>query len=138
MLKDDDLISFVQANPGVSETDLARGAGYVRTTTTGKPQVLKKLFMANLLAAKGLKVGAEPSRERGKTAQYVTTVHTNGLMLLGRTYSSDAGFEPGDKLTISTAPGEVKVTLLQKADEALTCEPKGRSKKKAEADSVAA
>jgi len=139
MLTGDDLVSFVQANPGTSETDLASGAGYVRTTTTGKSQVLKKSFMTQLLAAKDLKVGADPNRNRGKAAQYVTTIHTNGVMLLGKTYTEDAGFDPGDKLQIVVSPGEVRVVLLQRAAEVEPRDSKGRFKKKeAELEAVAA
>ena len=112
MLIGKELILFVEANPGVSETDLARAAGYVRTTTTGKPQVLKKAFIAAVFAATGLKVGAENKRYRGKSASYQTSVHSNGIMLLGRTYGQVAGFEPGDRLAITVSSGEVRVNRL--------------------------
>lgn len=139
MLTGDDLVSFVQANPGISEIDLASGAGYVRTTASGKPQVLKKSFMTQLLAAKDLKVGADPNRNRGKAAQYVTTVHTNGVMLLGKTYTEVAGFDPGDKLQIVVSSGKVQVVLLQRAAEVEPRDSKGRFKKKeAELEAVAA
>jgi hypothetical protein len=112
MLKGDELVSFIEANPGVSEIDLARAAGYVRTTPAGKPQVLKKAFITAVLAAKGLKVGAEHKHDRGKSASYVTKVHRNGIMLLGRTYGQVAGFEPGDRLAITVSSGEVRLNYL--------------------------
>ena len=117
MLKGNELIEFVQANPGISELDLARGAGYSRTTTSGKLHILKKAFMTELLAANGLKVGAAPSRLRGKTAQYITTVHANGVILLGKTYSEDADLSAGDRLQITTTGGEIRITLLERAGE---------------------
>ena len=116
MLTGDELIDFVEANQGVSEPELARAAGYLRVTKTGREQVLKKRFMAAVLAAKDLTIGAAPIRDRGKTAQYVTTVHTNGVILLGNTYSKAAGCNPGDKLLITVAEGEVRVTLDERAD----------------------
>lgn len=116
MLKGTELHEFVQANPGTSELDLARAAGYVRTTKAG-PHILKKAFMTALLAANGLQVGAPPSRLRGKTAQYVTSVHRNGVILLGKTYSDDAGLEPGDRLQITTTGGEIRITLLDHAED---------------------
>jgi hypothetical protein len=123
MLTGEELIAFVEANPGVSETDLALAAGYVRTTTTGKLQVLKKAFIAAVLATKGLKVGADPKRDRGKSASYKTSVHRNGIMLLGRTYGQVAGFEPGDRLAITVSSGEVRVNRLDEDDEELVEAP---------------
>jgi bifunctional DNA-binding transcriptional regulator/antitoxin component of YhaV-PrlF toxin-antitoxin module len=44
-----------------------------------------------------LKSGAKP----GKTAKYLTTVHSTGGVLLGKTYVEQFGMEPGDKLRIA-------------------------------------
>jgi len=98
MLDGSELVEYVNNSPSCNDLELARGAGYVRTTKTGKVQVLKKSFYNALLAAKGMErpVGRNP----GKSARYETAVHKNGVILLGRTYSEAFGLNPGDFLDI--------------------------------------
>lgn len=100
MLEGQELLNFVHEVEGrkLSETELAREAGYVRTTKTGKEQVLSKRFTSALLAAKGLDISI--GRAPGKVAQYFTHVHASGVILLGRTYSQAFGLESGDELDI--------------------------------------
>lgn len=100
MLEGQELLDFVKENESrrLSEADLAREAGYVRTTKTGKEQVLSKRFTSALLAAKGLEIAI--GRAPGKTAQYFTHVHASGVILLGKTYSQEFGLQPGDELDI--------------------------------------
>ena len=70
----------------------------MRTTRTGREQVLVKQFYNSLLAAQGMPipVGKTP----GKSAQYATSVHRSGVILLGKTYSEKFGLKPGDELEI--------------------------------------
>jgi hypothetical protein len=98
MLTGQELIDFVKANEDINKTELAKAAGYVRETESGKEQVLVKVFYDALLTAQGLniKVGKAP----GKTAQFETTVHKNGAVLLGRTYTERFGINPGEVLKI--------------------------------------
>jgi hypothetical protein len=98
MLVGQELIAFVKENDGMNQMELARGAGYVRVTRTGREQILVKQFYNTLLAAKGMPIplGKTP----GKSAQFRTTVHATGVILLGKTYSADFGLKPGDELDI--------------------------------------
>lgn len=98
MLVGSDLIAYCKENDGLNQMELARGAGYVRTTRTGREQVLVKQFYNSLLAAQGMPipVGKTP----GKSAQYATSVHRSGVILLGKTYSEKFGLKPGDELEI--------------------------------------
>ena len=87
--------------------ELARGAGYVRTTRTGREQVLVKQFYNSLLAAKGMPipVGKTP----GKSAQFSTSVPRSWVILLGKTYSEKFGLNPGDELEIVLAEDCIKL-----------------------------
>jgi hypothetical protein len=98
MLVGAELIAFYESNDSLNQMELARGAGYVRTTRTGREQVLVKQFYNELLAAKGvpISVGKTP----GKSAQYRTSVHASGNITLGKTYSAAFGLKPGDELAI--------------------------------------
>jgi hypothetical protein len=98
MLVGQDLIAFVEENDGMNQMELARGAGYVRVTRTGKEQILVKQFYNTLLAAKGMPIAV--GKTPGKSAQYRTSVHASGVILLGKTYAADFGLKPGDELEI--------------------------------------
>lgn len=98
MLVGERLIAFVRDNEELNQMELAKGAGYVRLTKTGKEQILVKQFYNALLAAKGMPISV--GKLPGKAAQYETTVHKNGVILLGKTYSEKFGLKPGDALQI--------------------------------------
>lgn len=107
MLVGSELIAYCKENDGLNQMELARGAGYVRTTRTGREQVLVKQFYNSLLAAQGMPipVGKTP----GKSAQYATSVHRSGVILLGKTYSETFGLKPGDELEIVLAEDCIKL-----------------------------
>lgn len=110
MLSGPDLIAYVKENDGLNQVELARGAGYVRTTKTGREQVLVKSFYNALLAAKGMPITV--GRSAGKSALYETTVHKSGVILLGRTYSERFGLEPGDALQIKLEDDCIRLVPL--------------------------
>lgn len=119
MLTGSELITLVKENPDLNRTQLAKAAGYVRTTEEGKEQVLVQKFYDNLLAAQGLSIkkGVLGGR-RGKTAQHVTTVHKSGILLVGKVYTSEFGAEPGDVFGIEVREDGIWLPL-QERDAAL-------------------
>lgn len=98
MLTGQELLSFVKANEDMDQAEIAREAGYVRVTEKGTERLLINKLNEALLEAKGLKL--KSSKKPGKTAQYSTTVHRTGVILVGKTYSQKFGVEPGDELKI--------------------------------------
>lgn len=112
MLVGQDLVDFVISHQELSQKEQAREAGYVRVTKAGKEQVLIKDFTSALLQAKGLPVSK--NKTMGKPAQFETTVHQTGIILLGKHYSRKFGVEPGDVLTIKVTDDQI--VLLPKID----------------------
>jgi hypothetical protein len=98
MLTGQELLDFVELNKGITDSELAAGAGFTRVVKSGKTQVLTKKFYATLLNAKGCDVSA--GRSPGKAPKYATTVHKSGVILLGRIYAERFGVEPGDQFMI--------------------------------------
>ena len=98
MLTGQDLLSFVKANADMDQAELAREAGYVRNTDKGNERLIIGKLHEALLEAKGVKL--KTSKKPGKAAQFMTTVHRNGVILVGKTYSEKFGVEPGDELQI--------------------------------------
>jgi hypothetical protein len=92
------LLDLVKEHEDMNQTELARAAGYVRATKTGKEQVLVKQFYNALLRAQGVAIAV--GKAPGKVAQYQTTVHRSGVILLGKTYSQKFNLQPGDELEI--------------------------------------
>jgi len=112
------LISFVKENEDMNQMELARGAGYVRTTKTGRDQVLVKKFYNELLAAKGMPIAI--GKTPGKSALYETSVHKSGVILLGKTYSEKFGLKPGDGLRIDVEDECIKLVPLPVAPEVVS------------------
>jgi bifunctional DNA-binding transcriptional regulator/antitoxin component of YhaV-PrlF toxin-antitoxin module len=121
MLVGSALIDFVRDNEALNQMELARGAGYVRTTRTGREQVLVKQFYNSLLAAKGMPISV--GKTPGKSAQYETTVHKSGVILLGKTYSEKFGLKPGDALQICIEDELIKLIPLPVVPEKVSAAP---------------
>jgi bifunctional DNA-binding transcriptional regulator/antitoxin component of YhaV-PrlF toxin-antitoxin module len=66
----------------------------------------KQLYQA-LLEAKG--VAIKGGRRPGKAAQFETTVHKTGVILIGKTYSQEFGVEPGDVLDIVISEDSIQL-----------------------------
>lgn len=98
MLTGQELLAFVKANGEMDQSELAREAGYTRVADSGKERVMAKQFCEALLEAKG--VAIKTWRRPGKAAQFETTVHKNGVVLIGKTYTQKFGVEAGDVLDI--------------------------------------
>lgn len=108
MLSGPDLLQFVQANPELSQRQLAKAAGYIRANTkSGREQILEKQFYQALLKAKG--VDLKPGQPMGKCARYETTVHRSGVVLVGKTYVQRFGLQPGDELEIQLEDDAIRL-----------------------------
>lgn len=107
MLTGQELIAFVKANGDMDQSELARETGYMRVAESGKERIMAKQFCEALLEAKGvaIKVGRRP----GKLAQFETTVHKTGVILIGKTYSQKFGVEPGDVLDIVISEDAIRL-----------------------------
>jgi len=107
MLTGQELVAFVKANGEMDQSELARETGYTRVAANGKERIMSKQLYQALLEAKGvaIKVGRRP----GKAAQFETTVHKTGVILIGKTYSQKFGVEPGDVLDIVISEDEIRL-----------------------------
>ncbi len=110
MLTGAELIAFVKTNDEMNQMELARGAGYVRVTKSGREQVLVKKFYNELLAAKGMPIAV--GKTPGKSALFETSVHKSGVILLGKTYSEEFGLKYGDVLRIEIEDECIKLVPL--------------------------
>ena len=106
MLVGQELLSFIEANEGCTEYELAEAAGYVKDVA-GKSTVQIKAFTHALLDAKGVRILTKP--KGGKVAPFKTAVHKSGIVLLGKTYSEQFNLKPGDELEIKLLEDGIKL-----------------------------
>jgi AbrB family looped-hinge helix DNA binding protein len=92
--------------------ELAKECGYYTVSKDGEPRVNIADFYDALLAAKG--IALEPKLEkdgRGREATYRVTVHQNGQIVIGSSYTESMGLKPGDEFEIKL--GHKHIRLIQ-------------------------
>ncbi len=115
MLKEKALIAFVKDNPELNRTQLARKAGYVSAGKDGKVKVQVQAFYDALVEAQGLSIkNGHPGIGSGKNAQYMTTVHKSGILLVGKSYTSEFGAESGDVFGIEIREDGIWLPLKER------------------------
>ena len=92
--------------------ELAKECGYYSVSKDGEVRVNIGDFYDAVLAAKG--IALEPKSEksgRGKEATYRVTVHQNGQIVIGSSYTELMGLKPGDEFEIKL--GHKHIRLIQ-------------------------
>jgi hypothetical protein len=112
MLKGQELIAFIKAHPNTGKAELARLAGYTRTTEEGKEQILLQGFYDASMAAHGTPIG-NSRVARGKAPQNKTTIHASGILLIGKSYIKEFGAEAGDVFGIELREDGIWLPMLE-------------------------
>ncbi len=95
------LLQKVESLAHLPRRELAKRCGYVSKTKTNKYRVNLTDFYYAVLAAKGLPLSAEGNRDRrGRDPTFRVTVHKNGQLIIGSTYTEKMGLSPGDEFEI--------------------------------------
>ena len=83
---------------GLSKKEIAKECGYANESG----RVLLEQFYSALLEANGLELNPKGSGTsgRGRDRTYRTTVHKNGTIVIGKSYTEEMGLEPGDEFEI--------------------------------------
>ena len=92
--------------------ELAKECGYYSVSKDGEVRVNIGDFYDAVLAAKG--IALEPKSEkdgRGREATYRVTVHQNGQIVIGSSYTESMGLKPGDEFEIKL--GHKHIRLIQ-------------------------
>ena len=121
MLRGDQLLAAVAAEPGASRSELVRRCGYVHQAVDGREQLLFSAFYEALLDAKGLRLpgrhGRSESRSEvsGRRLNFNTHVHFNGNLMVGRAYVEKLRLKPGDQLKIHLEHGQIRLVPINQA-----------------------
>lgn len=122
MLTGSDLLAKIKQLSDSSKPELVRACGYISTKQDGGERLNFTAFYEALLEAKGMKLGAGGSnRSRGKTGRkldYITKVHFNGNLMVGRAYIAMLDLKPGDVLEIKLDPKQIQLIPVALAEKA--------------------
>ena len=96
----------------LSKRELAKECGYYSVSKDGEVRVNIGDFYDAVLAAKGIALEPKSEKEgRGREATYRVTVHQNGQIVIGSSYTELMGLKPGDEFEIKL--GHKHIRLIQ-------------------------
>jgi hypothetical protein len=126
------LLAYVDDNIELSKAALAKGSGYYRQIPKDdapgefRTQVLVEQFYDALLAAQGINLKKRASA--GKSVAYQTSVHNNGVALIGKNYIEEMKCYPGDTLNIVVEDGKLTLSVAARGPGIPAPEPKKKEK----------
>ena len=103
MLTGSELLAKVAEMGGASKSDIARACGYVSTKKDGSERINFTAYYEAIITAKGVDLGTPAPKatgRKGKAPSYKATIAKTGTCPVGGAYTSQAGWGPGDEVTI--------------------------------------
>ncbi len=106
------LLQKVKELGNLSRRETAKRCGYYSISKTGQTRVNLTEFYDALLAAKGVPLDPDGTKDgRGREPTYRVSVHKNGQIVIGATYTEEMGLKPGDEFEIKL--GYKHIHLIQ-------------------------
>ena len=100
-LKGKALLQKVKELSHLPRRETAKRCGYYTITKENQTRVNLTDFYDAVLAAKGVPLDAEGTKDgRGREPTYKVSVHKNGQIVIGSTYTQAMGLKEGDKFEI--------------------------------------
>ncbi|MFM7546210.1 MAG: AbrB family transcriptional regulator [Synechococcales cyanobacterium] len=95
--------------------EIARRCGYVTVTNSGRARINLTDFYDALLAARGLDLNPETSKDgRGREPTYLVSVHRNGQIVIGSTYTEEMHLKQGDEFLIKLGYKHIHLVQVDK------------------------
>ncbi|PSO50318.1 MAG: AbrB family transcriptional regulator [Cyanobacteria bacterium QH_8_48_120] len=112
------LLQKVKELSHLPRRETAMQCGYYATTKNNQTRVNLTDFYNAVLAAKGIPLDPEGSRDgRGREPTYRVSVHRNGQIVIGSTYTEAMGLEPGDEFEIKLGYKHIHLKQLDEEEE---------------------
>ncbi|MBD2312430.1 AbrB family transcriptional regulator [Desertifilum sp. FACHB-1129] len=106
------LLQKVKELSHLPRRETAKRCGYYTTTKNDQMRVNLTDFYDAVLAAKGVPLNPEGTKDgRGREPTYRVSVHKNGQIVIGATYTQAMGLQPGDEFEIKL--GYKHIHLIQ-------------------------
>lgn len=110
------LLQKVKEFAHLPRRETAKRCGYYTVTKNEETRVNLTDFYDAVLAAKGVDLDPDGSKDgRGREPTYRVSVHRNGQIVIGATYTTSMGLKPGDEFEIKL--GYKHIHLIQVEDE---------------------
>jgi hypothetical protein len=110
------LLQKVKELSHLTKREKAKECGYYTVTKDGQTRVDVTGFYDALLEARGILLDPEKGKDgRGREPTYRVSVHKNGQIVIGSTYTQEMGLKPGDEFEIKL--GYKHIHLIQLDDE---------------------
>lgn len=110
------LLQKVKELEHLSRREKARACGYCAPTKDKGVRVNIGEFLNAVIEANGIALNPEPGKDgRGREATYRVSVHKNGQIVIGATYTQEMGLDAGDEFEIKL--GYKHIHLIQKEDD---------------------
>ncbi|MDJ0736096.1 MAG: AbrB family transcriptional regulator [Nostocaceae cyanobacterium] len=106
------LLAKVKELSSLPRRERAKQCGYYTVTKNNQVRVNLTDFYDALLSARGIPLSPEtPKDGRGREPTYRVSVHQNGQIVIGATYTKAMGLKPGDEFEIKL--GYKHIHLIQ-------------------------
>lgn len=100
-LKGKALLQEIKKYSNLPRREIAKRCGYYTETKNGEVRINLTEFYDAVLAARGIELETKEKKEaRGREASYRVSVHKNGQIVIGSTYTEAMGLKPGDEFEI--------------------------------------
>ncbi|MEO1131493.1 MAG: AbrB family transcriptional regulator [Cyanobacteria bacterium J06639_1] len=108
-----DLMEKARELGDVDVKEKAKACGYVTQTKNGQERINLMQFYNAMLKATDVNLDAsDSSGSRGRAPTYRVSVHKNGNLLIGATYTQEMGLSPGDEFEIKLGHRNIKLERL--------------------------
>ncbi|VEP11984.1 Transcriptional regulator, AbrB family [Hyella patelloides LEGE 07179] len=112
------LLQKVKELSHLPRRETAKRCGYYTTTKDNQTRVNLTDFYDAVLAAKGVPLDPEGAKDgRGREPTYRVSVHKNGQIVIGSTYTQAMGLKEGDKFEIKLGYKHIHLKQLDVDDD---------------------
>lgn len=112
-LKGRALLQKVKELSHLPRRETAKQCGYYNKTKTGQTRVNLTEFYDAVLEAKGVPLDPDGGKDgRGREPTYKVSVHQNGQIVIGSTYTKAMGLQPGEEFEIKLGYKHIRLVHL--------------------------
>lgn len=109
------LLQKVKELAHLPRRETAKLCGYYSTTKSDRTRVNLTGFYNAVLAARGIPLNRDSNKDgRGREATYRASVHKNGQIVIGTTYTESMGLAPGDEFEIKLGYKHIHLIQIDK------------------------
>lgn len=111
------LLQKVKELSHLPRRETARRCGYFTQSKNGNIRVNLTEFYDAVLAARGIPLDPEGAKDgRGREPTYRVSVHKNGQIVIGATYTKEMNLEPGDEFEIKLGYKHIHLKQIDQED----------------------